>query len=706
MKPRPPACVAAASPGGFSCSRRAKAAGARTAFFPSALLLPLLLLLLQGLAPANADASASDRPSPQALRRAAPANDPGRARNLHGAFLHITDIHPVSVALLPLPTPADNVQNDFPPPTTPERTRRRPPVGARPLPPFGISYPVYKIIDRSARTNSTSQEVRYRLRATARSLAFNNNGTGEDGEFLQNFQHNEAGWWGAPGTSCDSPFSLVNATFAWAGRELGDKIDFIIWTGDNARCRVLTARGAHRHDSDRKNPRSEKEINALNRYIATMFRKTFAGNIPVVPSIGTFPSLCCRQGDQLHVFQRGGYFVRDVVPNKIAAISLNTMYFYNSNTAVNGCKGKRCPGKAHLAWLKVTLRLLRRRKMKVVISGHVSPATSNYYPRCLKKYTRIVSEFRDVIAAQVFGHNNLDHFFFLKEEYASSVGTTGVYERGEAERDENEDDEGEVDKDEAIDGEVDEDAEIKGEVDEEEDANGETGEEEDVDEDIDGDDEGDDGKNGRSDDEKANFVALDRTDSLIHPVSTRDNSQEAVVSVMSRSYVGELIKSFRKLPKRAGGAGDDAAYSVVHVTPSVIPVYNPSLRVFKYYTGGDPKCAQAAAVSPPAVAGARSRFGEITDYVQYYVDLAALYQRNGAAARPARFPGYEVEYVAREEYPLGGDGGGVGAAGSPRCAEPLGVPDWINLARRIAWDAQVQRKFMRYLYVSNLKVSE
>lgn len=32
------------------------------------------------------------------------------------------------------------------------------------------------------------------------------------------------------------------------------------------------------------------------------------------------------------VFQRGGYFSVEVIPNSVAVISLNTMYFYDSNT--------------------------------------------------------------------------------------------------------------------------------------------------------------------------------------------------------------------------------------------------------------------------------------------------------------------------------------------------------------------------------------
>lgn len=36
------------------------------------------------------------------------------------------------------------------------------------------------------------------------------------------------------------------------------------------------------------------------------------------------------------VFQRGGYFVVDVIPDRLAVISLNTIYFYDSNKGESG----------------------------------------------------------------------------------------------------------------------------------------------------------------------------------------------------------------------------------------------------------------------------------------------------------------------------------------------------------------------------------
>ena len=41
---------------------------------------------------------------------------------------------------------------------------------------------------------------------------------------------------GVPDGPCDTPWALVNATFEYIDKVWKDKIDFIVWTGDNARC--------------------------------------------------------------------------------------------------------------------------------------------------------------------------------------------------------------------------------------------------------------------------------------------------------------------------------------------------------------------------------------------------------------------------------------------------------------------------------------
>src|SRR5690349_6707752 len=44
-----------------------------------------------------------------------------------------------------------------------------------------------------------------------------------------------AGSWGATATICDSPMGLINATFEWLENNWKNKLDFVIWTGDNSR---------------------------------------------------------------------------------------------------------------------------------------------------------------------------------------------------------------------------------------------------------------------------------------------------------------------------------------------------------------------------------------------------------------------------------------------------------------------------------------
>lgn len=43
------------------------------------------------------------------------------------------------------------------------------------------------------------------------------------------------GRYGAPNTICDSPMGLIDATFEWIDRNIVDSVDFVVWTGDNAR---------------------------------------------------------------------------------------------------------------------------------------------------------------------------------------------------------------------------------------------------------------------------------------------------------------------------------------------------------------------------------------------------------------------------------------------------------------------------------------
>lgn len=266
-----------------------------------------------------------------------------------------------------------------------------------------------------------------------------------------------AGLYGAETSSCDSPISLVNETFRWIGEHIKDDVDFVIWTGDSAR-----------HDNDDKIPRSEQQILEQNRLLVSKFVEVFGKPdnandtdptndfvIPIVPTYGNndiLPHNIFEKGpnrwtteyldvwrqfipeEQRHQFQRGGWFSVEVIPNKLAVFSLNTMYdqhdyqgicrarvakprcryFFDSNSATDGCAAKSDPGYEHFDWLRIQLQFLRERGMKAILMGHVPPARTqskrNWDETCWQKYTLWMRQYRDVVVGSLFGHMNLDHF--------------------------------------------------------------------------------------------------------------------------------------------------------------------------------------------------------------------------------------------------------------------------------------------------------
>ncbi|KAJ6613436.1 hypothetical protein B0H10DRAFT_2165301 [Mycena sp. CBHHK59/15] len=239
---------------------------------------------------------------------------------------------------------------------------------------------------------------------------------------------NTAGYYGLPHSECDSPLRLTNFTLDFLGEKWASDIDFVIWTGDNAR-----------HDNDRKLPRTPSEIYDLNRAVATKMASVFTSRgIPVVPSLGQRPNSITNEFasiwkafipfPHLQIFQRGAYFSVEVVPDAVAVISLNTMYFYDSNKAVGGCefKDRGDAGNLQFDWLEVQLKGFRARDMQVRrirskhisslnrlppqvwISGHVPPSPGNYFPECYVRYVELALRFQDTILGHLYG------FFFLE----------------------------------------------------------------------------------------------------------------------------------------------------------------------------------------------------------------------------------------------------------------------------------------------------
>ena len=246
-----------------------------------------------------------------------------------------------------------------------------------------------------------------------------------------------AGALGAETTDCDSPLSLINATFTWIDENLKDQIDFVVWTGDSAR-----------HDNDEEIPRTDQQVVQLNELLVDKFIEVFSKEdninntdptndftIPIVPTFGNndiLPHNIFSPGpnrwtknyldiwrkfipeEQRHGFSRGGWFFVEVIPKKLAVFSLNTLYFFDSNTAVDGCAKPSEPGYEQMEWLRIQLQFLRERGMKAIMTGHVPPARTDsklsWDETCWQKYTLWMRQYRDVVVGGLYGHMNIDHF--------------------------------------------------------------------------------------------------------------------------------------------------------------------------------------------------------------------------------------------------------------------------------------------------------
>jgi endopolyphosphatase len=215
---------------------------------------------------------------------------------------------------------------------------------------------------------------------------------------------------------------------------LRDEIDFVVWTGDSAR-----------HDSDEELPRHNQDILSMNRRIADAFIETFSDEeglmIPVVPTFGNndiYPHNILMPGPnnilrtyssiwkefipdpQRHSFEFGGWFYVEVIPRRLAVFSLNTMYFFDRNAGVDDCVHPSEPGFKHFEWLRVQLDSLRSRGMKAILIGHVPPARTAgkqlWDETCWQKYTLWLQQYRDIVVGSLYGHMNIDHFLLQDTE--------------------------------------------------------------------------------------------------------------------------------------------------------------------------------------------------------------------------------------------------------------------------------------------------
>ncbi|KAJ3415732.1 Endopolyphosphatase [Chytridiales sp. JEL 0842] len=252
-----------------------------------------------------------------------------------------------------------------------------------------------------------------------------------------------AGPYGTPLSSCDAPLELFDGALEFVKNNLTKGgFDFVLWTGDTAR-----------HDNDPLIKKMWIEIVNANMLGLQRIREVVGDEVPLIATIGnndievhdqlpyygdgsdnkvlvSFSRIWAESIipiDQLPGFQQHGSYYRDVRVSPTLTLriaSLNTLYLYISNRASNGARtcdsSSSGGGGAVLTWLeKEVLAPVKCRnkqnkedRMKVLIMGHVAPSAINYWEGCLDWMNKLMEAYGDVIASQHYGHMNIDHFLF------------------------------------------------------------------------------------------------------------------------------------------------------------------------------------------------------------------------------------------------------------------------------------------------------
>ncbi|KAI7901134.1 Metallo-dependent phosphatase-like protein [Cokeromyces recurvatus] len=389
-----------------------------------------------------------------------------------------------------------------------------------------------------------------------------------------------AGKYGTPGQRCDAPILLAEETLKWISKEWKDKLDFVIWTGDNAK-----------HNWDKKhNKRKRRDVYELNQRVTEMMLETFwiHDKIPVVPSFGNndvYPHNriggADTDGDLLMFYEQlwrawipldqrstfrqgGGYFMVQVAPH-LHVISLNTMYFYTKNRAVHNCLHPDSPATVQFRWFEEQLKWAQKHesgKEKIYVIGHVPPSPRDYKGTCMAEYLRLATAYSDVILGHFFAHLNMDHFLLFDSRH-------------------NEDD----------------------------------------------------------DDKSAQTCNM----TMVEGTADKDDDHELFHTNRDiESYLTWLRKMYEKIEPsddKTSPPDSHASLVAIQVAPSVLPVYYPSIRIYKYKTTPDDNEGNTTMTESKP-------YGALLSYSQYFANLTKW----NTASDEEKNLEYEFEYSTAEAY--------------------------------------------------------
>ncbi|RUP52291.1 hypothetical protein BC936DRAFT_148689 [Jimgerdemannia flammicorona] len=238
--------------------------------------------------------------------------------------------------------------------------------------------------------------------------------------------NNTTGVYGALGTDCDSPISLVESSFGFMRKHL-QNIDFIIYTGTSNLWKslscthyrieipatdividftivqaiqpvigqmeqilivALTNNVRYSQDRDVVVLRTSTDVLSDHKMIVDYFHKNFdMKHIKFIPTLGNNDVYLHDQiafGPQSlltnltklwapfnldlgETFANSGYFTQDILPGKLQVISMNTVYFYSKNLLVSDCDEAGSAGDVQLQWIWANLQKARHSRYNVYL---------------------------------------------------------------------------------------------------------------------------------------------------------------------------------------------------------------------------------------------------------------------------------------------------------------------------------------------------
>lgn len=309
--------------------------------------------------------------------------------------------------------------------------------------------------------------------------------------------------------------------------------------------------------------------------------------------------------DQQSSFQAGGYYAVDVGEG-LRVLSLNTLYFYRKNKQVKGCH-KDGLSKQHMDWFEQQLiKAKKESNTQIYIMGHVPPSPRDYRHSCFNKYTRLSAEYQDIIKGQFFGHLNMDHFLLYNYDDQDNALTTTKYMKS-------------VPK----------------------------------------------------------YTSQELSLVGDHDINNEDDDKDVIcINRNVKKYVNWLydmyttVEAPEKDEKEPFGDNDDDddpdsnQLVVIQVAPSVLPVYFPSLRIYRYETNSDDNDNDDDQVirdnnkkgkmktkknKKSSTKSSSLPFGTLIGYDQYYANITEWDQVNAFKNTPLE---YKLEYTTEEAYGL------------------------------------------------------